>query len=134
MTQEEKQLLLKVLCEQLPYWDLRVQYNGKDYSPLGYSSGRVILLDSPVMSFVSECPPIEEVKLYLRSMSSMTNEEYSDLCVHCSWVWHNDSKDLTKIRGDYKCYDWLNAHHFDYRRLIKKGLALEAPKDMYKTE
>ena len=31
-------------------------------------------------------------------------------------------------------YDWLNAHHFDYRGLIEKGLALEAPEGMYKTE
>jgi hypothetical protein len=30
--------------------------------------------------------------------------------------------------------DWLNAHHFDYRDLIEKGLALEAPEGMYKTE
>ena len=28
--------------------------------------------------------------------------------------------------------NFLNAHHFDYRGLIEKGLALEAPKDMYK--
>ena len=28
--------------------------------------------------------------------------------------------------------DWLNEHHFDYRGLIEKGLALEAPEDMYK--
>ena len=27
--------------------------------------------------------------------------------------------------------DWLNAHHFDYRGLIEKGLALEAPDEMY---
>ena len=27
--------------------------------------------------------------------------------------------------------DWLNKHHFDYRGLIEKGLALEAPKNMY---
>jgi hypothetical protein len=27
--------------------------------------------------------------------------------------------------------DWLNSHHFDYRGLIPKGLALEALKDMY---
>lgn len=27
--------------------------------------------------------------------------------------------------------DWLNAHHFDYRGLIQKGLALEAPEGMY---
>jgi hypothetical protein len=30
--------------------------------------------------------------------------------------------------------DYLNTHHFDYRGLIEKGLALEAPADMYKTE
>ena len=31
----------------------------------------------------------------------------------------------------YKAVDWLNAHHFDYRGLIEKGLALEAPNGMY---
>ncbi len=37
--------------------------------------------------------------------------------------------------------NYLNAHHFDYRidpstgkTLIESGLAVEAPKDMYKTE
>ena len=33
-----------------------------------------------------------------------------------------------------KAVDWLNAHHFDYRGLIDKGLAFEAPEEMYKTE
>ena len=27
--------------------------------------------------------------------------------------------------------DWLNAHHFDYRGLIEKDLAIEAPDGMY---
>jgi hypothetical protein len=31
----------------------------------------------------------------------------------------------------YRIFDWLNAHHFDYRGLIGKGLALEALKGMY---
>ena len=31
-------------------------------------------------------------------------------------------------------FDWLNAHHFDYRGLIPMGLALEAKEGMYKTE
>ena len=31
----------------------------------------------------------------------------------------------------YKSIDWLNSRHFDYRGLIEKGLALEAPKGMY---
>ena len=30
--------------------------------------------------------------------------------------------------------DFYNSRHFDYRGLIPMGLALEAPKDMYKTE
>jgi len=31
----------------------------------------------------------------------------------------------------HELFDWLNAHHFDYRGLIEMGLALEAPKGMY---
>ena len=27
--------------------------------------------------------------------------------------------------------EWLNEHHFDYRGLIGRGLALEAPEGMY---
>ena len=27
--------------------------------------------------------------------------------------------------------DWLNVHYFDYRGLIEKGLAIEAPEGMY---
>jgi hypothetical protein len=39
-----------------------------------------------------------------------------------------------KISEFSEIYDWLNAHHFDYCGLIEKGLALEAPEEMYKTE
>ena len=28
-------------------------------------------------------------------------------------------------------YDWVNRHNFDWRHLIKKGLAVEMPEDMY---
>lgn len=31
-----------------------------------------------------------------------------------------------------KLIDWLNKHHFDYRGLIEKSLAIEAPDGMYK--
>lgn len=30
-----------------------------------------------------------------------------------------------------KVIDWLNKYHFDYRGLIEKSLALEAPEGMY---
>jgi hypothetical protein len=36
------------------------------------------------------------------------------------------------VRADtLESYDWLNEHHFDYRGLISKGLALEAKEGMY---
>lgn len=59
-------------------------------------------------------------KPYLRSMSSMTEEE---------------RKEYEQWLPDGYCidsFDWLNAHHFDHRSLIKKSLAIKAPKDMYK--
>ena len=69
---------------------------------------------------------IDDFKMYLRQMSSMTEEEYKE------WRTLND---LITIDGvlviDATQIDWLNAHHFDYRGLIEKGLALEAPEGMY---
>jgi len=65
---------------------------------------------------------------YLRPMSSMTEEEkkiYSNFFI---------SKEIDNFDFDipnYDTIDWLNAHHFDYRGLIEKGLALEAPEGMY---
>ena len=41
--------------------------------------------------------------------------------------------DFNYQRGNFFSMDWLNKHHFDFHNLIKKGLALEAPEDMYKT-
>ena len=61
-----------------------------------------------------------DFKPYLRPMSSMTEEE-------------TDTYDrLVMSNAPWVVDDWLNAHHFDYRGLIEKGLALEAPEDMYK--
>ena len=34
----------------------------------------------------------------------------------------------------YDLFDYLNAHHFDYRGLIEKDLALEVPEGMYNFE
>ena len=63
---------------------------------------------------------IEDVKPYLRPMSSMTQEEYEE-----------EVSSLFGWNTEWEHYDWLNAHHFDYRGLIEKGLALEALEDMY---
>lgn len=38
------------------------------------------------------------------------------------------------VTDAYELFDWLLTHHFDFRHLIEKGLALEALEGMYKTE
>lgn len=66
----------------------------------------------------------DEWLAYLRPLSSMTEEErrsYEWTMLHCS----------TSISDNIMLFEWLNAHHFDYRGLISKGLALEAPEGMY---
>ena len=128
MTQEEKQLLLIDLCARLPFGVMvSVQGNEFDFYKYPYQLTAISKfgLDSfckvyhPVYTPFG-VPKVEDVKPYLRPMSSMTKEE-------CAFYFAIDESSAT-------CIDWLNAHHFDYRGLIEKGLALEAPKDMYKTE
>ena len=137
MTQEEKQLLLIDLCDRLPckvkveavpYVDPQILCSidpiRKEFR-LDFGEYRNIF----ATNWVGEEYSI--VKPYLRPMSSMTKKEKEDLCNSCTWLWFKD--DLrTVTHGDYKCYDWLNAHHFDFRGLIEKGIALKAPEGMYK--
>lgn len=85
------------------------------------------------------------VKPYLRPMSSMTEEEFLAIYDMC---WPKDiefNSTYGSYWGDFKTkksipyfmynsnqIDYLNSHHFDYRGLIEKGLALPAPEGMYK--
>lgn len=132
MTKEEKNLLEIDYCSRIPYmFGLRVQYGGKDYSPFGYGAGRVPLMTSPIMSYTSEVPPLEEIKLYLRPLSNMTEKEYEELKNISGDYGFPPLSNINDWEPNYAVLDWLNSHFFDYRGLIEKGLALEAPEDMY---
>lgn len=79
----------------------------------------------------------EKVKPYLRPMTSMTEEEKTEFNSLINGVEERCINAYGK--GGYtlafiEVNDWLNAHHFDYRGLIEKGLAFEAPEGMYKVE
>lgn len=131
MTQKEKQLLIKDLCGRLPYGVICVTtsvYYDNDDNEIGQAQGRLVSINKHGASFVDDRDDttfgadFEDngqigFKPYLRPMSSMTEEEASGL-THL-------------IRESWEFYDYLNAHHFDYRGLIEMGLALEAPEDMY---
>lgn len=154
MTKEERELLFKDLCARLPY-------KVKVYGNYRYSNGDEIVDDKKIKAidlssldwFVNGI----DIKPYLRPLSSMTEEEKKELLTLLvgedsishfkvendgiantdeniqfghSWQYHwlNFSNENMSLYAD-----WLNSHHFDYRGLIGKGLALEAPEWMYKS-
>lgn len=116
MTQEDKDLLLKDLCARLPY-NCRVFYeyvddlDGKTY---GYS---LTLNTWCIDEFVANKAVI---KPYLRPLSSMTEEER--LLFYQNTLQYIEETGYSEYT--YESIDWLNAHHFDYRGLIEKGLAI----------
>jgi hypothetical protein len=126
MTQEEKELLLKDLCARLPY--------GVKINHIIYNwEGTLINFNRKLECFAMEKDnglcydvPIEEVRPYLRPMSSMTRDESFEL--------GDIMLDLGSSNVMANVIDFYNERHLDYRSLIPMGLALEAPEDMYKTE
>ena len=114
MTKEDKELLLKDLCARLLY-NVKVLYNNKvfnvDYISAIYEE---IKLDIPDNYTIN----ISNVKPYLFPLSSMTEEQQSQYNFYLTRnVFAYDASLLI---------DWLNKNHFDYRGLIKKGLAIDA--------
>lgn len=142
MTQEEKRLLLVDICARLPY-KVRAQYYGSDEECYLQDTvdGIDITCTEPEILIGQYGLELEDIKLYLRSMSSMTDSEYKeyekandlDTLDSCETLKENlKTKSRTRISKWYHGTEWLNAHHFDYHGLIPIGLALEAPAGMYK--
>ena len=143
MTQEDKELLLKDLCARLPYGVIcKIHYSFNNETTFGEDveteeDCSVVRIDAQTQTayfdWIYDWFNIEDIKPYLRPMSSMTKEEreeYQKFLFPCS---DYDGRVVVGVyhRDLYKVYDWLNAHHFDYRNLIEKGLAIEAPEGMY---
>ena len=116
MTKEDKQLLLKDLCARIPYRTFVClnpgAYNKPETCILTGVHGEKVHLNVDSDPF-----RVDHIKPYLRPMSSMTEEEKEEY--------------INTFIAMWDAVDWLNAHHFDFRGLIEKGLALEAPDGMY---
>lgn len=114
MTQKDRQLLLKDLCARLPY-GLIIQVS--DWTPLDTE-----LKVGHISQLMNEDL---KIKPYLRSMSSMTEEEYKELKEISEYYGFAPFKYIDDWCPNYDMTDWLNAHHFDYRGLIEKGLTIK---------
>ena len=147
MTKEDKELLIRDLSSRLSYG---VRING--ILPQRYLKGKptegtnnevnVVLMDifvnredgyisiNNIWSFTRDD---DLPRPYLRPLSSMTEEERDEFRNLGGVMSHNVQNDTWALSAfSPEAYDWLFAHNFDIHDLIKKGLALEAPKDMYK--
>lgn len=130
MTQEDKELLLKDLSARVTYGIMVEQtlfqpsLADKEQRLKSVQANGVVQLYW--YKYINELVPIHCIKPYLRPMSSMTDKEMAERISILYKLEGHIEEDVT-----YKYQDWLNAHHFDYRGLIHKGLALEAPKGMY---
>lgn len=115
MTSEDKELLIRDLSARLPY---NVIVHIHDIDVCDYDNH---LCEYYLAKFRTNDILI---KPYLRPMSDMTEEERKEFDkIKLSYHFDEDG---------YVLFDWLNKHHFDYRGLIEKGLALVAPEGMYK--
>lgn len=131
-------LLTADICARIPY-GVMLSYDGE----YGQEPEPFPLIDCNGVT-VNSMYEVGGIKLYLRPMSSMTEEEKKELSINYRWniccgeirihyhsegYWDDDTECQTN--EFLELIDWLNSHHFDYRGLIEKGLALEAPEGMY---
>jgi len=126
MTQEDRELLLKDLNARL-HCGVKVT-TANPAVKLGVISGISIKgnisVETKDADIVFDCT---EVKPYLRPMSDMTEEEVNEF----ERITDNLLENGTSEEVWSTVIDWLNAHYFDYRGLIGKGLALRAPDGTY---
>ena len=119
MKREDKELLFKDLSARVPYGTKIQAGEFKETLTDAVKWGEGARVNGH---------KLETIKPYLRSLSSMTEEEDKEFAMLQTdfyidgWLYPIAAVNMV---------NWLNAHHFDYRGMIEKGLALEVPKDMY---
>ncbi len=138
MTQEDRQLLLADLCSRLPYGvKVLIPECRQDIATLIGADDKCFAVKYGSIFY---CPFHISIKPYLRPISSMTEAEKEELRLTYSFIYSDypfddEDEDEDSIEGHYEpsveTFDWYNKNMFDYRGLISKGLALEAPEGLY---
>ena len=127
MNNKDFKVLYADICARVPY-GLKAQIEGfGDVTITGTSDYEVWAEDE----IEGDWYDIKKVKPYLRPMSSLTEHEKRELAALMEEVENNKDDDDDSIIYSHKFFDYLNSVHVDYRGLIVKGIAIEAPKYMY---
>lgn len=133
MTKEKNDLLIKDLCTRLSngvicsiYREDDEGFGWRDAECKGYfrtNNGYEFYFEDVVA-----VDNIENIKPYLRSMYTMTDEEVKEYLGMLNDI---DTSGLMNHDFITKVVDWLDKKMFDHRGLIPMKLALEAPEGMY---
>ena len=130
MTQDNKEILLKVLSEQLSYGVLILDTAAEKYGKLYQINPDSVWYDCQETGDV-ECQSIFNVKPYLFPLSSMTEEQKKEynFWKHevpvCHYM-YGDVIEAVELLDSPESFEYLIENHFDYRGLIPMGLANDA--------
>lgn len=136
-----KELLIRDLCSRLPYgvichYDCVIPVGNRSLDKANAKDKLKGIIPMPgghigFMVGIDRVDALEgDIKPYLRPMSSMTEEE----CKILGSISATLENKLIEVLPNVPYYievavpdqiDWLNAHHFDFRNLIEKGLAID---------
>ena len=124
MKEEERDLLLRDLCGRLhTFLYVNIKGNIQVLNSWADDDGNFFnFLDDGPDGNYGEGFTLDDIKPYLRPLSSMTEKEKEKLF------------QLMGCGTDVKRIDFYISHYFDYRGLIPMGLALEAKEGMYNTK
>lgn len=130
MTQEERELLVTDLCARFPH-SVYAQLNGQDMKiiDINYSRGEAVFTlvgDTKTYLGVEG----ERIRPYLHPIESMTPEDKEEYIKTFETLETVAGLKLTYPSA--RSYDFLNKKHYDFRGLIKLGLATVAPDWMYR--
>lgn len=136
MEKADRDLLIRDLSARLPY-GVKVRCAIPFLEEDDYPIEELTRISKDILTVNGSTIRIENVKPYLRPLSSMTSEERKE-CEKLMEV--REARDTGGVDGA-KWYvyhdtlasiDFLLSRQFDFRGLIELGLALEAPEGMYK--
>lgn len=125
--------LLNYVCMSVPF-ELIVQYEGNDYYLDGMTSWNEVQLATMDYISLNYTVPLNDIKPYLRPLSSMTEAENDDLYKSGGRAcWKNGSEirlnELSGFKETYRSLIWLVRNHFDCFNLINQGLAVGVTKN-----
>lgn len=118
MTLQDRQIQLQDLCARVPYHPKGHVVNSCN----GAECDEWLTCET----FTMFTNIMNNTRLYLRPMSSMTEEEQKEFAkFHCVNICPIVITEKLTISNETEMFDWLNKKMFDYRGLIERNLAID---------